>query len=265
MDKKVLFFDIDGTLISVSNGIKEIPEGVKKELKRLQGLGHKIFVSSGRPKGMINEVIASAGFDGYILANGGHVEIDGKSIFEDRMDYELVSKAVEMLDELECEYMLETSDRIYIDPSFKVLYDFFADIGDGHIFTFEFDKEEVLHRTIKIEMNVSDKDRERVEDYIHNHFGYVINFDEHGSDNAFEMYSPTISKAVGIQKVLDYFGLSKEDSYAFGDGVNDIEMIEYCGTGVAMGNAVESLKEVADIVCLPILEDGLEKILKELF
>ena len=118
MDKKVLFFDIDGTLISVSNGIKEIPEGVKKELKRLQGLGHKIFVSSGRPKGMINEVIASAGFDGYILANGGHVEIDGKSIFEDRMDYELVSKAVEMLDELECEYMLETSDRIYIDPSF---------------------------------------------------------------------------------------------------------------------------------------------------
>lgn len=265
MDKKVLFFDIDGTLIDSRNGIPDIPEGVQKELKRLQDLGHKLFISSGRPKAMMEDKFMNAGFDGYILANGGYVEIEGKSIFEDRMDYELVCKTVEMLDELKCDYMIETCDKIYIDPSHKELYSFFADHGHSDIFTFEFDKDEVLHRTIKIEMNVLDKDRERVEDYIHNHFGYVINFDEHGTDNAFEIYSPTISKAVGIQKVLDHFHLNVEDSYAFGDGVNDLEMIQFCGTGVAMGNAVQSLKDVADIICLPIHENGLELILKELF
>ena len=47
--------------------------------------------------------------------------------------------------------------------------------------------------------------------------------------------------------------------------MNDIEMLKYCGVGVAMGNAVQELKDIADIVCLPIEEDGLEKILKELF
>lgn len=265
MNKKVLFFDIDGTLIDSRNGIPDIPEGVKRELKRLQGLGHKLFISSGRPRAMMDDKLMNAGFDGYILANGGYVEIDGKSIFEDRMDYELCVKTVEMLDELNCDYMIETCDKIYIDPSFTELYDFFVGVGHTNIFTTDFDRDEVLHRTIKIEINVLDKDRERVENHIRNHFGYVINFDEHGTDNAFEIYSPTISKAVGIQKVLEYFDLNVEDSYAFGDGVNDLEMIEYCGTGVAMGNAVKELKEVADIVCLPIAEDGLELILKELF
>ena len=67
---------------------------------------------------------------------------------------------------------------------------------------------------------------------------------------------------VGIQKVLDYYQIDKENSYGFGDGTNDIDMIQYCGVGIAMGNAVQSLKDVADIVCQSIEEDGLENILK---
>lgn len=262
---KALFFDIDGTLIDGRNGMPDIPKGVLNEFDRLHALGHKLFISSGRPKAMLDSMFLNIGFDGFILANGGYVEIDGKSIYEDRMDYELTKSTIEMLDYLHCDYMIETSDHIYIDPSHQELFGFFNNLGHGDIFTFEFDKDEVMHRTIKIEMNVLDKDRDRVEDYIHNHFGYVINFDEHGSENSFEIYSPTISKAVGIQKVLDHFGLKKEDSYAFGDGINDLEMIEYVGTGVAMGNAVQPLKEVADIVCDSICNNGLEKILKELF
>ena len=101
--------------------------------------------------------------------------------------------------------------------------------------------------------------------YIKNDFGYVINFDEHGSDNAFEFYSPTISKATGIQKVLDYYHLDQDDTYAFGDGENDLEMIEFCRVGVAMGNACDVLKEKANIVCKSIVDDGLEDILKILF
>lgn len=262
---KALFFDIDGTLIDSRNGLFDIPKGVLEEFDRLHSLGYKLFVSSGRPKAMMEDKFLNIGFDGFILANGGYVEIDGKSIYEDRMDYELTKSTIEMLDYLHCDYMIETSEHIYIDPNHKELFHFFNNLGHGDIFTFEFDKDEVMHRTIKIEMNVLNKDKKRVEDHIRNHFGYVINFDEHGSENSFEIYSPTISKAVGIQKVLDYFGLSKEDSYAFGDGVNDLEMIEYVGTGVAMGNAVQALKDVADIVCDSIHNQGLEKILKELF
>ncbi len=56
----------------------------------------------------------------------------------------------------------------------------------------------------------------------------MIAYDQHGTDNAFELYSPTLSKAVGIQKVLYYYQIDKKYSYDFGDGTNDIDMIQYC-------------------------------------
>ena len=129
----------------------------------------------------------------------------------------------------------------------------------------KFNRDDVLKRAIKIEANVTNKDREKIENYIKNDFGYVINFDEHGSDNAFEFYSPTISKATGIQKVLDYYHLDQDDTYAFGDGENDLEMIDFCRVGVAMGNACDLLKAKANIVCKSIVDDGLEDVLKILF
>ena len=215
---------------------------------------------------MLDEKWLDGTFDGYILNNGGYVEIDGKSIYENRMDYELCLKTANMLEELHCDYMIATANHLYIDPSYKELYNFF--VQNGHfkdLFTTKFDRNEVLKRAIKIEANVTNKDREKIENYIQNDFGYVINFDEHGSDNAFEFYSPTISKATGIQKVLDYYHLNQNDTYAFGDGENDLEMIEFCRVGVAMGNACDLLKVKANIICKSIVDDGLEDILKILF
>ena len=123
---------------------------------------------------------------------------------------------------------MRTANHLYIDPSYKELYNFFVQKGHFEdLFTIKFDRNEVLKRAIKIEANVTNKDREKIEKYIQNDFCYVINFDEHGSDNAFEFYSPTISKATGIQKILDYYHLNQDDTYAFGDGENDLEMIEF--------------------------------------
>ena len=187
MKQKVLFFDIDGTLIWSYGGIQEIPQGVQKELKRLKEQGHKLFICSGRPKAMLDQKWWDGTFDGYVLNNGGYVEIDGKSIYENRMDYELCLKTANMLEELHCDYMIATANHLYIDPSYKELYNFF--VQNGHfkdLFTTKFDRNEVLKRAIKIEANVTNKDREKIEKYIQNDFGYVINFDEQGRDKAFE-------------------------------------------------------------------------------
>ena len=68
-----------------------------------------------------------------------------------------------------------------------------------------------------------------------------------------------------VQKVLEYLNLNVQDSYAFGDGLNDLEMIQTVGTGVAMGNAVDELKAVSDLVCDSVHNNGLEKVLNDLF
>lgn len=72
------------------------------------------------------------------------------------------------------------------------------------------------------------------------------------------------SKAEGIRLMIEKLGIDKEDVYAFGDGLNDIEMLSFVGTGVAMGNAHEEVKRVADFVTKPVDEEGIWHGLKQL-
>ena len=66
----------------------------------------------------------------------------------------------------------------------------------------------------------------------------------------------------GIQKVLEHYGIRREEIIAFGDGENDMDMLQFAGIGVAMGNAGPEVKEAADYVTEHIDEDGLEKALR---
>lgn len=75
------------------------------------------------------------------------------------------------------------------------------------MFSMDFDRDDVLKRAIKIEANVTNKDKQKVSDYLDGKFGTTISFDQHGSDNSFEFFSPTMSKAIGIKKVLEHYGL----------------------------------------------------------
>nr|WP_318037445.1 HAD hydrolase family protein [uncultured Faecalibacillus sp.] len=80
--------------------------------------------------------------------------------------------------------------------------------------------------------------------------------------SSFEICALDTSKASGVQKVLEHLQIDKEHSYAFGDGLNDLEMIRYVGHGIAMENAVDELKEIADEVIGHVDEHGLEEYLK---
>ena len=98
--KKVLFFDIDGTLL---NSELKIPEGVKRELKRLKEAGHYLFVASGRPLAFISNQIIEAGFNGFVLCNGAHVELNHEIIYENRIPYEKVNDLMKMLESVDTE------------------------------------------------------------------------------------------------------------------------------------------------------------------
>ena len=262
---KALFFDIDGTLVDSQIGIHQIPTGVIEQLKKIQSMGHKIFICSGRPKKMLDEQFLQSYFDGYVLFNGGYVEIDNHAIFQNTMDYDVLKQLCTLLDELKAEYMIETANAIYINSKDTVLYRFFTQIGHKDMFTTEFDLDEVLHHAIKLECNNTNDDVEKIQKCISQHFSHTLGGDQHGTENSFEIFPSDISKAVGIEKVLEYYGIDKKDTYAFGDGLNDMEMFSCVGTSVAMGNAVDELKKVATLACKPIGENGLEEILKELF
>ena len=73
-----------------------------------------------------------------------------------------------------------------------------------------------------------------------------------------------INKSYGMEKYLEYVGLTRKDAIAFGDGPNDLDMLSFAETGVAMGNGLEEVKKLADFVTKDINENGIAYALKEL-
>ena len=82
-------------------------------------------------------------------------------------------------------------------------------------------------------------------------------------DRAVDVIPAAAGKGVGVQAVLDHYGLTADQAIAFGDGNNDLEMLQVVGTGVAMGNASQDLKAVATCVCPSCAQDGIYRYCKE--
>ena len=260
-----LFFDIDGTLIDSYNGVRTVSDAVRAELERVQAQGHRLFIASGRPPLMLTPEIRCVRFDGAVLINGGLVELDGEPIHEERMGADLVRDLHAYLDELGYEHMFVTAHHIYMPRSNEWLLRFFAEGDQQDIFSFDYDLEDVLARTIKIECGVDVPERPRVTQLLKQHTQGRVNCDGHGGTGTFEVYPTVMSKAKGIAVALERLGLTRAQAYAFGDGTNDLEMIAYCGTGVAMANGEDVVKRAADLVCPPVGEDGLASALRMLF
>lgn len=260
---KALFFDIDGTLIDGKHGVRTVYPEVIEQLVRIREMGHKLVVATGRPKIMLKGELPDIGFAGYVMANGGHVEMEGQTVYEERMGYEPARAAADLLEDMGVEYTIDTPHHVYIRPEYQGLRAFFS--HHPEIFTFAFEREAALARAIKLEAYPSDAQRIDIRNRVAKDIGPSVFCGDNGTGMTFEMYAPTLSKVNGIRQALRYFGIPREQSYAFGDGDNDLAMIGYCGMGVAMGNATPAVKAGADMVCGAINEGGLAQALRELF
>jgi hydroxymethylpyrimidine pyrophosphatase-like HAD family hydrolase len=77
-----------------------------------------------------------------------------------------------------------------------------------------------------------------------------------------ELASPDVTKAAGLEFLSRHLGLSRERTVAFGDGENDVELVEWAGYGIAVANAHDRVKAVADFVCPPVDEEGVAQVLE---
>ena len=82
-------------------------------------------------------------------------------------------------------------------------------------------------------------------------------------DDSGELSVVGVNKASAIETLIQHLNVPQENTFAFGDGMNDADMLEYCHIGIAVGNAKEGLKAIADEVCDDIAEDGIYKTMKK--
>lgn len=253
--KKAIFFDIDGTLIDSHGGKKDISNGVKAVLRDLQSQGHYIFIATGRPYAFLSESIREFGFDGYVLANGAQVIIDRKTIHLNSMEKESVKRLVSMLDSKNLEYVVEDEVGAYALDCYEELWEFYKNYGIfKEQFTFDYDVSKM--NVFKLEVLCHEKEM------LHECIKFLNEYEEYAYCHSvhpshLEIYLKENHKAAGILKVLEYLNIKIENTYAFGDGSNDIEMLETVGCGIAMGNASDEVKKYANVVTDTVGNDGI--------
>lgn len=248
---KAVFFDIDGTLWDFKN---QIPESAVRAIRQLRKNGHYAFICSGRSRAYIsNPDLLGIGFDGLVSACGAHVELDGKRIYEKYIDSELAVHTVETVRKYGFRPILEGPEYLYMDD---------ADFGDGPFG--QKLKRELGSRLVsiadhygswvinKLSCATDGADREGCLAALEEHYTYLI----HNAD-VMEMVPKGHTKATGIQQMCDALGIDRADTFAVGDSVNDLAMLEYAGVGIAMGGGSAEAKAAADYVTTELQDDGI--------
>ena len=254
---KAIFFDIDGTLLDINGGLSSLTDRVKNDLNQLKRAGHYLFIATGRPYAFLQEEILNFGFDGFVVLNGALVIVDDKIIFRHTINPAAVKKICDYAASENIEYILESHPNVYFRRDAKAVENFFRKIRvDYSNFVRDFEIENV--ETFKIECVTFRKDVENL-DKVYKKILATEGFSGWSDPFRFkslEVSSDKISKADGVINALKFLNINIENSYAFGDGYNDIEMISRVGTGIAMGTAGEDLKRAAKFVVPSVHEDG---------
>lgn len=255
--KKAIFLDIDGTLIDCMGGIKDITPNVKRAIKKVQEKGDYVFISTGRPYALLDKNILDFGFDGFILANGAHVIINNETIYSEPIEKEFIKNIVTQLENNNIQYILQGELYSYMKESCKDFYKYYDEIGVNRTyFKDEFNIEEIdVH---KFEMLCpNDEIKELCLSLIKtnpecDYFSSV-------NKSAVEVYLKKNTKGRAILKAIDFLDIKIENTYAFGDGKNDIEMLLTVGCGIAMGNANDEVKKHSNKITDTVQNDGVAK------
>lgn len=250
---RTIFLDVDGTY--ADRGI--VPPGHVDAVRAVRRAGHRVLLCTGRPKSMLSPHLLAAGFDGFVAAAGGYVEIDGRVLLDRRFPRDLAARAVEVLDGHGVAYLLEAPEAIYgppgVDVRLTALLGDHLRSGEGSEHDGPLDILNVLEMTAdlsaasfgKITYFDSPIAVGSLAESIGEGVGALPSSIPGMGDSAGELYLADVHKAVGIRAVVDYLGISREDVVAIGDGPNDVEMIAYAGIGVAIDGAVPAVLAAA--------------------
>jgi Cof subfamily protein (haloacid dehalogenase superfamily) len=228
-------------------------------LERLRENGHRLAVCSGRQEAFIHRFFPGL-FESYVAQNGAHVVFEGKTILDRILPAERVRRLMAHFDTYGCRFVFIGKHHGWARNVPEKFYDRMEDIyGLPDFLVKDWEPAQVQAGMMDFVFE-SDEEFDRCAGAFTD--GMVVN--RHPGGLTSDLSFPDWDKAKGIESFLAYSGVPKEDTIAFGDGYNDISMMGAVGCAVAMGNAVDEVKQKADYVTSPIFEDGIERGLRHL-
>lgn len=245
---KWFFFDIDGTLL---NEEKKLPASTKKAIKRLKELGHEVAIATGRAPFMFKELREELGIDSYVSFNGQYAVYKGKPVYRIPLDQETLHLLTHEAIGNNNPIIYENHEKMYasveshphIDKGIGSLK-----IKDWPIFDPLFYKGKEVYQSLLF-CNDGEQAvyREKFSKF------EFVRWHEYSVD----VLPSGGSKAKGIEALVNHLNIPISQVYAFGDGLNDIEMLSFVHNSIAMGNAVDQVKQAAKYVTSHVDEDGI--------
>jgi Cof subfamily protein (haloacid dehalogenase superfamily) len=260
VSRKVIFFDVDGTLIDY-RGMDDILDSTKEAIKKIKSKGHLAVLATGRPISFLTDEIKKLNLDGFITSNGAYIEMNGKVIYNRLIDKETLVSAIDLFRREKIEFIFEGQKVSYFSsfdsPYIKRLLSGFG-IPKDHI-TDKWELNDIVSNKLVLAPE-NDEKLKMCRGLLEEKFTFM----NHPGERSYDVYFKDCTKADGINRLIKYLNIPVENTYAFGDGMNDIEMLQTVKYGVAMGNANETLKRVAYLITNDVFSHGIYNALTEL-
>ncbi|MBR2283517.1 MAG: HAD-IIB family hydrolase [Ruminococcus sp.] len=256
--KNVIFFDIDGTLITEDDKML-IPDSTRTAIARTREKGNLTFINTGRTRFNVSPQVLSLGFDGILCGCGTYIEYSGENIL-----YHTQSRP-------ECDRIADALRRAGVTPVYEHRDGYFFDDSAVHDPLVDHFREYFVPKGIRTDRQPEDPD------FAFDKFVYWVSeqtdYDILGSEIApyfdiidrggrfYECVPKGFSKATAIDVILRHTGVSTDNSYAIGDSLNDLPMLEAVPNSIAMGGA-EKLYPYVSYITAPLLSDGIFKALE---
>ncbi len=246
---KAVFFDIDGTLLSFKT--HEIPDSTQQAIQQLQSQGIKVIVSTGRSINSIDH-IKFLDFDGFITFNGGYCATKEEDIlFKQAIDPQDIQAVINYAQEKPLSFSFMSEQEITIHDVTPEIAGMYAHLNLPIPPLVDMDKVDI---SSVLQTNIflgPEEEKAFMEEVMPN--------------SAASRWTPLFadvnpkgqSKRVGIDIFCKYFGMDIDQTMAFGDGGNDITMLQHVAVGVAMGNANPEVKEIANHITTDVDHDGI--------
>ena len=251
MDKKYIFFDIDGTLTNANPGGIILPSTLKT-LRKLEDNGHFVAIATGRSYTMAKEAMEKTGIKNVVCCGGNGLVVDNQVLYIKPLEKDKALKVINECKEKGIAFGVKIDDSDNMYTHYSDFLDHVPEVKKFAVLNYldhdhyeEFDEIHKMFVGIKVgEKNPLTSLKETGLHYARYHpMSVVIEPDD---------------KYKGILDMIKIMGGKEEDIVVFGDGHNDLSMVKQAATSVAMGNAIDELKQYATFITKDCTENAIE-------